>query len=82
MSGEEAERQEKPEALKEEEKEMSVAQIKERDARTVFVGNLNLELKARELTRLFKKKAGKVEKCWFRSIPLERMHAPAIDQIK
>jgi nucleolar protein 12 len=54
----------------EEEINMSAFQLKERRARTLFVGNVPLDTGAEELKKLFKEH-GKVEKIWFRSHALD-----------
>lgn len=49
---------------------MSVAQVKEREGRTIFVGNVALKTEKKTLMRYFKK-YGKIEKLWSRSMPLD-----------
>lgn len=48
---------------------LSVAQIKEREARTVFVGNVNVQCKHATLKKHFSK-YGTIEAVWFRSVPV------------
>ena len=48
---------------------LSLAQIKEREARTVFVGNVSIHCKRKTLKKLFEKH-GAVESIWFRSVPV------------
>lgn len=48
---------------------LSLAQIKEREARTVFVGNVTINCKHKTLKKFFEKH-GKVENLWFRSVPV------------
>lgn len=49
---------------------MSVAQVSEREARTIFVGNVGLPTKKKTLLKLFRK-FGKIENMWVRSLPLD-----------
>ena len=62
---------EKAEAEKAEEgksaAELSAEQLKERKARTLFVGNVPMSTTAKQLQKLFRA-CGKIEKIWFRSI--------------
>jgi RNA recognition motif-containing protein len=51
---------------------LSAFQIAERKKRTIFVGNIPLDLPAKKLWHIFKN-WGKVEKIWFRSIPPSTM---------
>jgi nucleolar protein 12 len=48
---------------------LSVAQIKEREARTAFVGNVNIQCKHSTIKKHFAK-YGTVESVWFRSVPV------------
>lgn len=48
---------------------LSLAQIKERENRTVFVGNVNINCKHKTLKNFFQKH-GKVDNVWFRSVPV------------
>jgi nucleolar protein 12 len=50
-------------------KKLSLAQIKEREAKTVFVGNVPLQCKHKTIKKHFGK-YGTVESVWFRSIPV------------
>ena len=50
-------------------KKLSLAQIKDREARTVFVGNVSIHCKRKVLKKLFEKH-GAVESVWFRSVPI------------
>lgn len=43
----------------------------DRSQRVVFVGNLNINTTSKQLTALFRP-YGKVEKVWFRSVPVDR----------
>jgi len=47
--------------------ELTALQIKERKSRTVFVGNLSMNITAKKLQKLFRA-CGKIDKIWFRSI--------------
>lgn len=49
---------------------MSMAEVKQREERTIFVGNVGLKTEKRELLKVFRK-FGKVEKMWVRSLPLD-----------
>ena len=49
---------------------LSVGQVKEREDRTIFVGNVSLKTDKRKLMRFFKK-FGSIEKLWARSLPLD-----------
>ena len=55
---------EKPTALEEEEKQLSVSQLAERKERMVFVGNIPLETVPKKVHSHFKE-CGKIEKIWF-----------------
>jgi RNA recognition motif-containing protein len=50
--------------------DMSVAQVNEREARTIFVGNVGLSTKKKAILKLFKK-YGTIERMWMRSLPLD-----------
>lgn len=50
--------------------DMSVAQVKERESRTVFVGNVGLQTTKKAILKMFKK-FGAVENMWVRSLPLD-----------
>ena len=49
--------------------------MRERTERTVFVGNIQLEVNPKALWKYFKS-CGKIEKIWFRSIPINELSAP------
>lgn len=49
----------------------SMQQAAEREARTLFVGNVSLGTEKKEITRLFKRFGG-LEKMWTRSVPVEQ----------
>ena len=51
------------------ERNSSAFQIKERRRRTCFVGNIDLDMTSKQLKAVFSPH-GKVEKVWFRSIPI------------
>ena len=51
-------------------KSLSIAQIKEREERTIFVGNVELETKRKHLKKFFTT-YGEVEQVWLRSVPVE-----------
>ncbi|EGR29817.1 RNA binding motif protein 34, putative [Ichthyophthirius multifiliis] len=44
---------------------------KEEEQRTVFVGNIHINAKSKDIQKIFKQ-YGKIEKIWFRSIPVEK----------
>lgn len=52
--------------------EMSVAQVSEREARTIFVGNVGIKTKTKKkaLLKVFKK-FGQISNMWVRSLPLD-----------
>ena len=50
--------------------EMSVAQVSEREARTIFVGNVGIKTKKKALLKVFKK-FGQISNMWVRSLPLD-----------
>ena len=51
---------------------LSAFQLEERKKRTIFVGNIPIDLPAKKVWHVFKN-CGKVEKIWFRSIPPSSM---------
>lgn len=57
-----------PPTMEQEEANLSAFQIRERKARTVFVGNLALECTQKQLKKHFTLKCGAVEKVWIRSV--------------
>jgi len=63
----------KPWALK----NMSAAQIKDREERTVFVGNVTLDTKRKTLKKFFED-CGQVESVWLRSVPIENKYKGSI----
>jgi len=63
------------EAIQEEDEELSALQLKERNERTIFVGNVDLDLDKKHLQKHFKE-CGKIEKIWFRSVPVEEGKIP------
>jgi nucleolar protein 12 len=54
---------------------LSAFQIKERNDRTIFVGNVDLDIKPAEVKKYFKD-CGSVEKIWFRSVPVDKGKMP------
>jgi RNA recognition motif-containing protein len=50
--------------------DMSVAQVRERESRTIFIGNVGLSTKKKTIIKLFKK-FGTIERMWMRSLPLD-----------
>ena len=50
--------------------ELSVAQVNEREERTIFVGNVGIQTKKKALLKVFKK-FGEIENMWVRSLPLD-----------
>ena len=50
--------------------ELSVAQVNERETRTIFVGNVGIKTKKKTLLKAFKK-YGQIENMWVRSLPLD-----------
>lgn len=58
-------------------KNMSAAQIKDREDRTVFVGNVPLDTKRKTLKKFFED-CGQVETVWLRSVPIENKYKGSI----
>ncbi|KAL4430415.1 hypothetical protein ABPG74_013265 [Tetrahymena malaccensis] len=54
---------------------MTAKQKKEKDDRTVFVGNISLEATGSQIAKEFKQ-YGKIEKIWMRSVPIENSKMP------
>jgi nucleolar protein 12 len=52
-----------------EDKDLTAFQLKERKQRTVFVGNIPLDASQKKVKKFFMQ-CGKVEKVWFRSVPV------------
>lgn len=50
--------------------ELSAAQIKDRESRTIFVGNISIKTDKKLIIKHFKQ-YGKIEKLWIRSVPVE-----------
>lgn len=58
-------------------KNMSAAEIKDREDRTVFVGNVPLDTKRKTLKKFFED-CGEVETVWLRSVPIENKYRGSI----